>query len=64
MVAYVRANAIDCDLWVGETLDVPMTKEVAESAKQDFERFKAAGGKVDHIRVVDDPAKAAEVSWR
>lgn len=58
---YVRENDIDCDLWVGDTLDVPVTPEVAELAKDTFERCKAAGGKVDHIKVTQDPAEAAKV---
>ena len=59
---YVRKNKVDCDLWVGDTLDVPVTPEVAEAARTKFERFKAAGGKVDHIKVTLDPAKAVAVS--
>jgi hypothetical protein len=61
LVRYVRENNVDCDLWVGDTLDVPVTPEVAATAKKKFERFKAAGGKVDHITVTHEPAKAKEV---
>lgn len=38
-----------------------MTREVAELAMGVFDKYKAAGGKVDHIKVVDDPAEAAKV---
>ncbi|KAL3453240.1 FAD dependent oxidoreductase-domain-containing protein [Aspergillus insuetus] len=62
LVKYVRENNVDCDLWVGDTLDVPVTPEVAATAKTNFERYKAAGGKVDHIKVTHDPATAAEIS--
>lgn len=61
LVAFVRENDVDCDLWVGDTLDVPVTPEVARTARDQFEHFKAAGGKVDHIKVTHDPAKAVEV---
>ncbi|KAJ4523235.1 hypothetical protein HRR78_000730 [Exophiala dermatitidis] len=60
LVKYVRENNVDCDLWVGDTLDVPMTPEIAKAAKQDFESYKAAGGKVDHIKVTQDPAEATK----
>ncbi|OTB07281.1 hypothetical protein M426DRAFT_86393 [Hypoxylon sp. CI-4A] len=62
LVKYVRDNQVDCDLWVGDTLDVPMTKEVADLANLTFERYKAAGGKVDHIKVTHDPEEAAKIS--
>jgi len=61
VVAYVKENNVDCDLWVGDTLDVPVTPEAADKAKNTFERFKAAGGKVDHIKVTQDRQEAAEV---
>lgn len=59
---YVRDNKVDCDLWVGDTLDVAMTPEVATLAKDVFERYKSAGGKVDHIKVSQDPAEASKIS--
>ncbi|KAL2825000.1 FAD dependent oxidoreductase [Aspergillus cavernicola] len=62
LVKYVQENNIDCDLWVGDTLDVPVTPEVADATKKNFERFKAVGGKVDHIKVTHDPPIAAEIS--
>jgi hypothetical protein len=61
LVQYIRENDIDCDLWVGDTLDVPVTPDVADIAKDAFNRLKAAGGKVDHIKVTHDPAEAAKV---
>ncbi|KAK7397807.1 hypothetical protein QQX98_012822 [Neonectria punicea] len=62
LVQYVRENDVDCDLWVGDTLDVPLTPEAAEVSKDTISRFKAAGGNVDHIKVTQDPAKAEEMS--
>jgi hypothetical protein len=61
LVKYVHDNDVDCDLWVGDTLDVPITPEVAEAANVNFERFKAAGGKVDHIKVTSEPVEAEKV---
>lgn len=62
LVDYVKKNNVDCDLWVGDTLDVPVTPEVAEATRRTFDRFKAAGGKVDHIKVTHDPIEAAAIS--
>ncbi|KAK7214663.1 hypothetical protein V2G26_002666 [Clonostachys chloroleuca] len=62
VVDYVRSNNVDCELWVGDTLDVPITWESADDAKEVFERYKAAGGNIDHIKVINDPVKAREVS--
>ncbi|CAH0019833.1 unnamed protein product, partial [Clonostachys rhizophaga] len=62
VVDYVRSNNFDCELWVGDTLDVPVTWESADDAKEIFERYKAVGGNVDHIKVTNDPVKAREVS--
>ncbi|KAL4990058.1 hypothetical protein BDW68DRAFT_175418 [Aspergillus falconensis] len=50
LVEYVRQNNVDCDLWVGDTLEVPITTDVAAIAKKNFERFRAAGGKISHIK--------------
>jgi len=60
-VAYVREENVDCDLAVADTYDVAMTPEVADLAMGVFKQYKAAGGKVDHIKVYDDPAEAAQV---
>lgn len=62
VVKYVRDNNVDCEFWEGENLDVPLTKEVAELAKDNFDRLKAAGGKVDHIKVTQDPKEAEAIS--
>ncbi|KAF1967608.1 DAO-domain-containing protein [Bimuria novae-zelandiae CBS 107.79] len=62
LVAYVQEHNVDCDLWVGDTYDVPLDDDVAKVAKACFERYKALGGKVDHIRVTRDPAEAAKIS--
>jgi glycine/D-amino acid oxidase-like deaminating enzyme len=62
LVAYVRDHNVDCDLWVGETIDVPLDDEVAAAAKDMFERYKAAGGQVEHISVTQDPVDAARIS--
>ncbi|KAL1296941.1 hypothetical protein AAFC00_004547 [Neodothiora populina] len=62
MVQYVRENDVDCNLWVGDTLDVPMTPEVAARTANQFERVRAAGGKVDHIKVTTEPSEAAKIS--
>lgn len=63
LVEYVQENKVDCDLWIGDTLDVPVTDEVAKTAREVFERYKAAGGKVGHIAVTHDPGEATERSW-
>uniref|UniRef100_A0A8H7K554 FAD dependent oxidoreductase domain-containing protein n=1 Tax=Bionectria ochroleuca TaxID=29856 RepID=A0A8H7K554_BIOOC len=62
VVDYVRSNNVDCELWVGDTLDVPVTWESADDAKEIFERYKTAGGNFDHIKVTNDPVKARQVS--
>lgn len=59
---YVHDHKVDCDLWIGDTLDVAMTPEVATLAKDVFERCKAAGGKTDHITVTDEPSEASKIS--
>ena len=62
LVAYVKENNVNCDLWFGETLDVPLDEEVAKIAREIFERYVEAGGKVDHIQVTHDPVEAAQKS--
>jgi glycine/D-amino acid oxidase-like deaminating enzyme len=49
-------------LILGDTYDVPLDEEVAEIARDVFERYQKAGGKTDHIKVTQDPAEAARVS--
>jgi glycine/D-amino acid oxidase-like deaminating enzyme len=62
LVAYVKENKVDCDLWIGDTLDVPVDDEVAKVAREVFERYEKLGGKVDHISVTHDPTEAAKIS--
>lgn len=62
LVSYVQENNVDCDLWVGDTYDVPLDDEVAKIGKECFERYKELGGRVDHIRVTQDPSEAAKIS--
>ena len=61
MVSYVKENDVDCDLWVGDTLDVPTTPASAQVTKTAYENLKAAGGEIDHIKVTLDPAEAVKV---
>ncbi|KAH6639729.1 FAD dependent oxidoreductase-domain-containing protein [Boeremia exigua] len=62
LVDYIREHDVNCDLWVGDTLDVPVDDEVARLAKEVFDRYKEAGGRTNHIKVTQDPADAARVS--
>lgn len=62
LVAYVKENNVDCDLWVGETYDVPLDDHVAQVARECFENYKGIGGRVDHIRVTHNPVEAAKIS--
>ncbi|KAJ7237520.1 DAO-domain-containing protein [Mycena haematopus] len=62
IVQYVSKENVDCDLWVGDTLDVAMSKEVASQAAAVYKAYKAYGGKVDHINYISDPAEAEKVS--
>ncbi|KAJ7667035.1 DAO-domain-containing protein [Mycena rosella] len=62
LVEFVRAENVDCDLWVGDTLDVAMSQELAIKAIEVFDAYKAYGGKVDHITYISDPAEAEKVS--
>lgn len=59
---YILENGVDCDLWVGDTMDVPMTPQVADTTKDIFDSFKSAGGTVDHIKVTYDPVEASKLS--
>jgi hypothetical protein len=56
LVAYVKENNVDCDLWIGDTLD----KEVAKATKEIFEGYRDAGGKIDHIKITHDQEEAAK----
>ncbi|WWD17602.1 hypothetical protein CI109_102043 [Kwoniella shandongensis] len=58
LVAYVKKHNVQCDLWVGKTLDVLMSDEVAEIAAKTFADLKEAGGDVSKIDVTSDPVRA------
>lgn len=60
VVQYIQENNVDCEHWSGDTLDVPITPQAARIAKETFQRYKAAGGKVDHIKFTQDPEEAAK----
>jgi glycine/D-amino acid oxidase-like deaminating enzyme len=62
LVSYVRENNVDCDLWVGDTFDVPVDDEVARLAKEVFDRYREAGGRVDHIKSTQEPGEAAKIT--
>jgi glycine/D-amino acid oxidase-like deaminating enzyme len=62
LVKYVQENGVGCDLWIGETLDVPLDDEVAKLAEETLNNFKNAGGVVGNLRVINDPVEAANVS--
>ncbi|KAJ7454573.1 DAO-domain-containing protein [Mycena galericulata] len=62
VVEFVEKEQVDCDLWVGDTLDVAMSQGVATKVAAVFEAYKAYGGKVDHIKYISDPAEAEKVS--
>ncbi|WWC99984.1 hypothetical protein V866_006893 [Kwoniella sp. B9012] len=62
LVEYVKKHNVDCDLWVGKTLDVLMTDDVAEVAADNFSNYQAAGGDVSKIEVITDQDKAEEIS--
>ncbi|KAF7291471.1 FAD-dependent oxidoreductase [Mycena kentingensis (nom. inval.)] len=62
LVAFVQKEKVDCDLWIGDTLDVAMADEVAEKAKAVFDEYKAYGGNVDHVKYISDPVQAEKVS--
>ncbi|KAJ6493199.1 DAO-domain-containing protein [Mycena sanguinolenta] len=62
LVDYIRKENVDCDLWVGDTLDVAMSKEVASYLGGIYNDYKAYGGKVDHINYISDATEAEKVS--
>ncbi|THU84146.1 DAO-domain-containing protein [Dendrothele bispora CBS 962.96] len=62
LVEYVKTEAIDCDLWVGKTLDVAMTEEVATKCAENFTQLKADGGKVDGVEWIQDQEEARKRS--
>ncbi|KAJ7627132.1 DAO-domain-containing protein [Roridomyces roridus] len=62
LVEFVQQEKVDCDLWVGDTLDVAMSPEVAHKIGAVFQAYKACGGKVDHINYISDPVEAEKIS--
>ncbi|OWZ50580.1 hypothetical protein C368_06725 [Cryptococcus neoformans 125.91] len=62
MAAYVKKHNVECDFWIGKTLDVCMTDEVAEAAAKTFSDYMEAGGDISKIEVTTDSNKAEEVS--
>ncbi|KAK0483681.1 DAO-domain-containing protein [Armillaria novae-zelandiae] len=62
VVGYIHKYNVDCDLWVGKTLDVAMDEDVATKAASIFERYRAAGGNVDHVEHITDRAEAIKRS--
>ncbi|KAF7350695.1 FAD-dependent oxidoreductase [Mycena sanguinolenta] len=62
VVDYVRKENVDCDLWVGDTLDVAMSKEVASQVAAVYNDYKSHGGNVDRVNYISDAAEAEKVS--
>ncbi|KAJ7253292.1 DAO-domain-containing protein [Mycena rebaudengoi] len=62
LVKFVHEEKVDCELWVGDTIDVAMSPEVANTLSAAFEACKACGGKVDHIKYISNPVEAEKVS--
>ncbi|KAF3036974.1 hypothetical protein E8E12_008379 [Didymella heteroderae] len=62
LISYVRENNVDCDLWVGDTMDVPIDDKVARLSKEIFDRYEEAGGRIDHVKVTQDPVEAARIT--
>nr|KIR84852.1 hypothetical protein I308_05028 [Cryptococcus tetragattii IND107] len=62
MAAYVRKHNVQCDFWIGKTLDVCMTDEVAEIAAKTFSDYFEAGGDVSKIEVTTGSKEAEEIS--
>ncbi|KAK7445712.1 hypothetical protein VKT23_014707 [Stygiomarasmius scandens] len=62
LVEYVRANTVDCDLWVGKTMDVAMTEEVAAQCAENFNQLREDGGKIDGVEWIQDREEARKRS--
>ncbi|WWC86544.1 uncharacterized protein L201_001421 [Kwoniella dendrophila CBS 6074] len=62
VVQYIKEHKVDCDLWVGKTLDVLMTDDVAAIAAKTFADYKEAGGDVSKIQVTIDQQEAEKIS--
>ncbi|WRT64413.1 uncharacterized protein IL334_001345 [Kwoniella shivajii] len=63
VVSYIRKHNVDCDLWVGKTLDVLMTKELAETAAKNFSDFELAGGDTSKIEVTTESVEAEKAVY-
>ncbi|KAK0483682.1 DAO-domain-containing protein [Armillaria novae-zelandiae] len=62
VVGYIQIHNVECDLWVGKTLDVVIDEEVAAKTDGIFERYRAAGGNVDHVEHITDRTEAIKRS--
>ncbi|ODN72873.1 hypothetical protein L202_08300 [Cryptococcus amylolentus CBS 6039] len=62
MVAFIKDNEVDCDLWTGKTMDVFMDEESTTKAAGVFQAFQEAGGDVSAIEVTSERSKARKVS--
>ncbi|KII89732.1 hypothetical protein PLICRDRAFT_39889 [Plicaturopsis crispa FD-325 SS-3] len=62
LVDFVRKEQIDADMWLGDTLDVAMTAEIAQAGISEFEAYARAGGNVSRVQMITDKAEAARIS--
>ncbi|KAK8864743.1 hypothetical protein IAR55_001999 [Kwoniella newhampshirensis] len=62
-VRFVKQHGVDCDLWVGKTLDVLMDETSLKEASLSFEAFKAAGGDPTPIQATADPEEAEKAVY-
>ncbi|WWD16931.1 hypothetical protein CI109_101363 [Kwoniella shandongensis] len=63
LVDYITKEKVDCDVWVGKTLDVLMDDESVRAAAVNFEAFKAAGGNVSPIDISRIHGAKAVYAW-
>ncbi|KAK7043508.1 FAD-dependent oxidoreductase [Favolaschia claudopus] len=61
-VEYICKENVDCELWVGDTLDVAMTAEIASRAAAVYNAYKSYGGNLDNVQYISDPMEAEKVS--
>ena len=61
----IEKEAIDCDLWKGESLDTSLDEYSADLIRKSYEEFKADGGPVDVVQLITDSdhAKRASRIW-
>ncbi|KAF5374253.1 hypothetical protein D9758_004538 [Tetrapyrgos nigripes] len=62
LVSYVKEEGIDCDLWVGQTLDVAMTEEIATRCAENYTQLEADGGNVSKVEWIKDRDEARKRS--